>query len=440
MLLGDGRGIRVGGPVTTVLALNRTVGIVLVAVLFFGLGEQLWSPFLPAYLAAKTSAGAGRSPGDITLTALLVVGIYACLRNLFEAACYVGGGQLTARLGDRGSLILFGALTVGGYALFLTWSAPAAAVVATLLILGWEPLSVPVTFTTVGSTVTRAGQGMAFALQSIQKRLPRIIGPAVAGFVLDLAVRRHGDAEIGYVVGTRWLVAVAFLLGLGSLAMQVLWMPRRPAPPPGPGVFAVAGAFHPTLRRLLVAEVFTRWCDWLVREFVVLYLLAIRGLDATAIGLLFSLQNAVALLTYLPIGRLTLVVGLQPFIGLTFVFFALFPLALALAPDGYGLVLAFVVWGLREIGEPARKALIVSLLPAPIRAQGVGLYWGIRGVAICWASLIGALVWWWLGPDALLYLAFGFGCAGAAIFYQWARHTDRALEASVAEVPGTFDA
>ncbi|PYN75697.1 MAG: hypothetical protein DMD97_13980 [Candidatus Rokuibacteriota bacterium] len=440
MLPGDGRGIRVGGPVTTVLALNRTVGIVLVAVLFFGLGEQLWSPFLPAYLAAKTSAGAGRSPGDITLTALLVVGIYACLRNLFEAACYVGGGQLTARLGDRGSLILFGALTVGGYALFLTWSAPAAAVVATLLILGWEPLSVPVTFTTVGSTVTRAGQGMAFALQSIQKRLPRIIGPAVAGFVLDLAVRRHGDAEIGYVVGTRWLVAVAFLLGLGSLAMQVLWMPRRPAPPPGPGVFAVAGAFHPTLRRLLVAEVFTRWCDWLVREFVVLYLLAIRGLDATAIGLLFSLQNAVALLTYLPIGRLTLVVGLQPFIGLTFVFFALFPLALALAPDGYGLVLAFVVWGLREIGEPARKALIVSLLPAPIRAQGVGLYWGIRGVAICWASLIGALVWWWLGPDALLYLAFGFGCAGAAIFYQWARHTDRALDASVAEVPGTFDA
>ena len=70
----------------------------------------------------------------------------------------------------------------------------------------------------------------------------------------------------------------------------------------------------------------------------------------------------------------------------------------------------------------------------------MGLYWGIRGVAICWASLIGALVWWWLGPDALLYLAFGFGCAGAAIFYQWARHTDRALDASVAEVPGTFDA
>ena len=97
---------------------------------------------------------------------------------------------------------------------------------------------------------------------------------------------------------------------------------------------------------------------------------------------------------------MTLVVGLQPFIGLTFVFFALFPLALALAPDGYGLVLAFVVWGLREIGEPARKALIVSLLPAPIRAQGVGLYWWIRGVAICWASLIGARSSMWRSVSA----------------------------------------
>ena len=169
------------------------------------------------------------------------------------------------------------------------------------------------------------------------------------------------------------------------------------------------------LRRLLLAEILTRWCDWLVREFVVLYLLAIRGLDAASIGLLFSLQNVVALLTYLPIGRLTVVVGLQPFIGLTFIFFALVPLALA--PDGYGIVAAFVVWGLREIGEPARKALIVGLLLAPIGAPGVGLYWGIRGVAICWTSLIGAFVWHWLGPDAVLYLAFAFGCAGAAVFY-----------------------
>jgi predicted MFS family arabinose efflux permease len=423
----------------SLLALNRTVGIILVSVLFFGLGEQLWSPFLPAYLDAKLNGSAASSLGGVSLTALLAVGIYACLRNLFEAACYVGGGQLTARLGDRGSLILFGALTVGGYVLFLTWTAPVIAVIAALLIVGWEPLSVPVTFTTVATTVTAKNQGMAFALQSIQKRLPRIVGPAVAGLVLAMAARHHG-ATVGYVVGMRWLAGVSLLLGLGALLMQVFWMPRYPAPPRGPAAVAVVRAFHPTLRRLLLAEIFTRWCDWLVREFVVLYLLVIRGVDPASVGLLFALQNTVALLTYLPIGRMTAVVGLQPFIGLTFIFFALFPLSLALSPDGYGLILAFVVWGLREIGEPARKALIVSLLPAPIRAQGVGLYWGIRGVAICWSSLIGALVWFWLGPHALLYLAFVFGCAGAAVFYLYAREPNQTDDLSLEPTKAPIDA
>ena len=418
----------------TVLALNRTVGIVLISVLFFGLGEQLWSPFLPAYLEAKTSSGGPHSLGGVSFAALLSVGVYACLRNLFEAACYAGGGELTARLGDRGSLILFGLVTIGGYALFLMSTAPILAVIATLLILGWEPLSIPVTFTTVATTVTRTNQGMAFALQSIQKRLPRIIGPAVAGLVLAAAARHHGNAEVGYVSALRWLVGVSFLLALGSLAMQFLWMPRRPVPPRGSWPRPILNAFQPTLRRLLVAEVFTRWCDWLVREFVVLYLLAIRGVDATTVGLLFALQNLVALLTYLPIGRMTATVGLQPFVGLTFIFFALFPLSLALAPDGYGLVAAFVVWGLREIGEPARKALIVSLLPPPIRAQGVGLYWGIRGVAICWASLVGAVIWFWLGPHALLHLAFGFGCAGAAVFYLWVREPSEVGESGAAHI------
>jgi hypothetical protein len=37
------------------------------------------------------------------------------------------------------------------------------------------------------------------------------------------------------------------------------------------------------------------------------------------------------------------------------------------------LIFAFVVYGLREIGEPARKALIASLLPEAIRAEGIGL-------------------------------------------------------------------
>ena len=399
------------------LAVNRTVGIVLVSLLFFGLGEQLWSPFFPSYLEARIRPDPATTVAGVAFSALLAVGIYACLRNLFEAFCYIGGGRITARLGDRGSLILFGMLTIAGYAIFLVVDSPAAAIVATLLIVGWDPLSVPVTFTTVGATVTKANQGMAFALQSIQKRLPKIVGPVVAGLVLGAAIRYHGDSNVGHVAGMQWLVGVALVLGCGSLAIQIRFMPHLEPAPRGPGARAIVRSLHPTLRRLLVAEVLTRWCDWLVREFVVLYLMTVRGVDPVYVGVLFAVQNVTALLTYLPVGRMTAVVGLQPFIGLTFVFFALFPLTLAVVPDGWGLVLAFVVWGLREIGEPARKALITSLFPPAVRAEGVGLYWGLRSLAICWASLVGAFVWYAFGPESLLYLAFAVGCLGAAVFY-----------------------
>lgn len=404
-----------------VLALNRTMAIVLVTVLLFGLGEELWRPFVPVYLKAQSKELTRQAhiTGEVETRALWLVGVFACLLNLFEGFCYIGGGQLTARLGDRGSLIFFGLLTLAGYLLFLLVPLPGIAVVASLLILGWEPLSVPVTFTTVGATVAKEKRGMAFALQSIQKRLPKILGPAIAGWVLDFFVSRSATPEAGEVLGMQALVAGALVLGLCSLGVQFFWMPHRKAPMAGPSLGTIWRELPPTLRRLLTAEIFTRWCDWLIRDFVVLYVVFVQKESFTTAGLLMTLQNITALLTYLPVGRMTEAVGLQPFIGVTFLFFALFPLVLALVPGGPWLMLAFVVNGLREIGEPARKALITSLFPEEVRARGVGLYWGLRSFAICWASLVGAFLWQQIGPVGLLYTAFALGCVGAGIFYFW---------------------
>jgi MFS family permease len=344
------------------------------------------------------------------------------LRNLFEGFCYIGGGQLTSRLGDRGSLILFAVLTIIGYVIFLLVPTWWGGTLAALLIMGWEPLSVPVTFTTVGSTLERARQGMAFAVQSIQKRLPKILGPAIAGVVLSAATYWIADHDKAHIAGMRVLVGFALGLGIVSLVIQLKWMPRRKAAPSGVDSLTILREMHPTLRRLLVAEILTRWCDWMVREFVVLYIMVVCGRTAWEAGLLFAIQNFTALLTYLPIGRLTMAVGLQPFIGITFIFFALFPLVLAVVPTTMGwLSVAFVVYGLREIGEPARKALITSLTPEPVRAKGVGLYWGIRSFAICWASLIGAAAWYFANPQILLYSAFGLGCLGTAVYYLFCR-------------------
>lgn len=399
------------------LALNRTVAVVLLAVLFFGLGEQLWEPFLSVYLAAvRQLKDEAVAAGTVSAAVLATVAAYSALRNLFEAACYVGGGQVTARLGDRGSLLLFGALSVAGYVLFLVAPGPALTIVAVLCILGWEPLSVPVTFTTVGSTVRQSSQGMAFALQSIQKRLPKVLGPLIAGFVLAWAEREWSSRAEGRVAGMQYLVLLALGLGVVSLVMQFAFMPRREPSPPGPPALAIVHGFHPAVKALLLAEVFTRWCDHLVREFVALYLVVVRGVRVEHVGALMAVQHLTALLTYLPVGRMTRSAGLAPFVGLTFVFFALFPLVLVLVPNEW-LIVAFVVYGLREIGEPARKALITTNMAEQVRARGVGLYWGLRTVAICPAALVGAGLWAAFSPEAAFVAAFLMGVAGAGVFY-----------------------
>ena len=414
------------------LAINRTVAIVLLTVLLFGLGEQLWHPFLPLLLKSQAKAYTEEvaTTGGLSAVALWTIGTYACLLNLFQGFCYIGGGQLTAYLGDRGSLIFFGILTICGYVIFLLVPFPWATVLACLLILGWESLSMPVTFTTVGSTLEHERQGMAFAIQSIQKRLPKILGPACAGIVLGYCIREYGSDE-GRLVGMHILVGVALLLGLASLVVQLRFMPHRTPPKIEGNTWAVFKQFPHNLRRLLLAEILTRWCDWLVRELVVVYLATQRGLSDPQIAGLITLQHVVALITYLPIGRMTQTVGLQPFIGLTFIFFALFPLTLILVPDGW-VWLAFIVYGLREIGEPARKATITSNMPEAIRARGVGLYWGIRAFAVCSSALVGAGLWQWGGPELLFPAASGFGVLGILVYYGFGR-TPSPLPTSIKE-------
>ena len=219
--------------------------------------------------------------------------------NLFQGVCYLGGGQVTAWLGDRGSLIFFGLLTITGYAIFLLIEHPWATVLGCLMILGWESLSMPVTFTTVGATLAEHERGMAFAIQSIQKRLPKIIGPGCIGAAMWYLGGFY-DKDEARLVAMPYLVGTALVLGLMSLAVQWRWMPHRPAPKIEGNYWDIARRFPPSLRRLLLADILTRWCDWLVRQLVVVYLATERALSDPEIAGLIILQQVIALTTYCP--------------------------------------------------------------------------------------------------------------------------------------------
>jgi hypothetical protein len=74
-----------------------------------------------------------------------------------------------------------------------------------------------------------------------------------------------------------------------------------------------------------------------------------------------------------------------------------------------------VVGGLREIGEPARKALILEFVRPDVRARGVGLYYLIRSVAIAPAATVGGFLWK-VTPGLPFLMASAVGLVGTALF------------------------
>jgi hypothetical protein len=381
------------------LGLNTQTVALLAALFLVGLGEELWSPYLPKYLDALGAS-------------ILVIGLWSAGKNLLEGVFYRTGGELSNRLGTRGTLALVAFVPLLGYAVFLCTHSAGAAIVASLMVGSWESLSVPATFAVVGKSTESGARTMAFALQSIQKRVPKIVGPLVGGLVL---------ATLGVTAGVRALLWIALASVLVAIVVQWRLLERRePAPPSTISPGEVWRAMPPFLKRLWWSDMIVRWCDWLVRDFVVLYCLNVLGITPATYGGLVALQMTVALATYLPVGAIVKGGRHRPFIGLTFLFFTLVPAALALARGRTALIAAFVVYGLREIGEPARKAVITSLFPAEYRARGVGLYWGWRAFLIFPAPIVGALVWQQFGPRALLFCAFAMGVAGSLVYALYA--------------------
>src|SRR5205823_6936834 len=128
-----------------------------------------------------------------------------------------------------------------------------------------------------------------------------------------------------------------------------------------------------------------------------------------------AVQMTTAILAYFPAARLADRTGRKPFVITTFLAFALFPVAVVSAHSFAWLVAAFVVGGLRELGEPARKALIIDLAAPALRARSVGLYYLIRSLTIAPAAFVGGLLWE-VAPALPFWMAGLIGLVGVLVF------------------------
>jgi MFS family permease len=258
----------------------------------------------------------------------------------------------------------------------------------------------------VGDALPKAKRTMGFTVQSVLRRVPIIIAPTIGGAMI---------ARAGILGGVRQGLGISILLALVTLAVASrINIPIVPddAPIDFRGVWR---RMPHSLRWLLASDIFIRTCDAMVDVFLVIFALNVIRVSTVHFGFAVAIQSLTAILVYVPAAKIAERTGKKPFVIATFVAFSFFPLAVVWSTSFAWLVAAFVVGGLREVGEPARKALIIDLAEPAIRARVVGLYYFGRSVAIAPAAFIGGLLWK-ISPQVPFYVAAVIGGIGVLVF------------------------
>jgi MFS family permease len=378
--------------VANFLSLERNVTIASAAILLIGFGEELWTTFLPKYLEALGATAP-------------IVGLFGTGQDFFDAVYQYPGGWLSDRYGRRRSFLIFIALASSGYFVYLFSRSWLAVFVGLALSLAWSAMASPAIFAVIGDSLPRERRAMGFTLQSILKRVPTVIAPVIGGALIASRGVLSG-VHIGLVV-TLVLAAVTALLVLR------INIPVKRAE--AINIHGVWRTFHGALKRLLISDVIIRMCEGMAGIFAILYVTNVQHFSVARWGTLIAIQKTTSILVYIPAGKIADRIGRKPFVIATFLGFALFPLAVVLASNFALLVVAFIIGGLREIGEPARKAMIVDFARDDLRARSVGLYYLIRGLSITPAAAIGGLLWK-IAPQTPFVVAGAIGIIGTIVF------------------------
>ncbi len=381
------------------LGLKRSMIALLTMVILVGLGEKMAERFLPIYLMAL---GGGA----------YAIGLLNGIDNLLGAIYAYPGGYLSDRFGYKRALIIFNLIALIGYLIVIFFQNWIAVIVGTALFLSWTAISLPASMSLVSSVLPMNKRTMGVSLHSFMRRIPMALGPIIGGTFITL---------FGTKDGIRIAFILAFVLGAVSLVLQqVLIESTATGERAEISPVRMFAFMQPSLKWLLISDILVRFCEQIPYAFVVVWCMKYAGISAVDFGVLTAIEMVTAMLIYIPVAYLADKSSKKPFIVTTFLFFSAFPLVLVFSHSFPALVFAFIVRGLKEFGEPTRKALIMDLAPEGKKAGIFGLYYLIRDVIVSIAAFGGAF-FWEISPKTNFLVAFGFGLLGTYIFARYGR-------------------
>jgi MFS family permease len=374
--------------------LRKSIVAMLIMAVLVGLGERMAERFLPIYLLAL---GGG----------ILSVGFLNAMDNLLSALYSYPGGYLSERLGYKRALVVFNLIAMSGYLIVILFPHWLAVIVGAVFFLSWSAISLPATMGLVSRSLPPGKRTMGVSVHSLVRRIPMALGPLIGGVLIEI---------YGEKTGIRLAFCAALILGIVSLVFQQVMIEddqtrgtaeRRPS--------RLWRRMSPALKNLLVSDILIRFAEQIPYAFVVIWCMKNNGISAVQFGLLTTIEMVTAMLVYIPVAYLADRTTKKPFVLITFVNFTLFPLFLLFSHSFWMMAIAFVIRGLKEFGEPTRKALIMDLAPEDQKAGMFGLYYLIRDVIVSGAAFAGAFLWQ-LSPAVNLLTATAFGLIGTITF------------------------
>jgi MFS family permease len=288
----------------------------------------------------------------------IVIGLLNGLDNLLSALYSYPGGWLADKLGYKKALYVFNGMAILGYLIVVIFPVWYAVIIGALFFIAWTAISLPATMNLVSSVLPKNKHTMGISMHSMIRRIPMALGPVIGGFFI---------VQFGRVQGVRY----AFLAAI-FFAMVALFVQRK-------------------------------------------YIEDNNGLSAIQFGALTAIEMVTAMLIYVPVAYLADKGTRKPYIAITFFNFTMFPLVLAFCHNFTAFVIAFIIRGLKEFGEPTRKSLILALAPEGAKAGTFGTYYLIRDVIVSVAAFGGAWLWK-ASPHTNFFIATAFGALGLIYF------------------------
>ena len=391
------------GRISDFLGLTKsTVGLLFMVVLV-GMGERMAERFLPIYLLAL---GGGA----------ISIGLLNGLDNFLSAIYAFPGGYLSERIGTKRALLVFNCMAMIGFLVVILIPVWQAVLIGAIFFLAWSAISLPATMGLIAKVLPTNKRTMGVTMHSLVRRFPMALGPVLGGLCIG---------AWGVQNGVRVAFGVACVFAIIAVFLQQKLIADDPGKQPDDGCaiqpeknpFKLFRSMDGSLRRLLVSDILIRFCEQIPYAFVVVWCMkAIANpVSAFQFGLLTSIEMATAVLVYIPVAHLADKSTKKPFVLATFIFFTFFPLVLVFCQSFLWLIPAFVLRGLKEFGEPTRKALILDLAPENCKAGMYGLYYLIRDVCVSVAAFGGAFLWQ-ISPTTNFMVAFLFGVLGTIGF------------------------